>query len=438
MTILDRYILRKLAGPFAFSISTITFFFIMRVLVDFLPLFASRNLDLLTILETFALSLGWILALTFPMSVLVAVVMTFGRLAQDCELDAMHASGVSFFRLLAPVIVFSGILTVALFFYNNDVLPDANHRLKTLMADIHKMHPTIAIREGVFMDDFEGYRLLVHEVSEDGKTLADVTVYVLDAREPTQTIHAPKGEVIAGEGGDRITIRLYDGEIHQVDREDKNSYFLLHFASHDLIFDDLGTRLERRFETGSRGDRELSTARMTELTRGLRQEMRAQRDSMRADAGAALAALRGEIRALVEEGNPQSSPPAQLVSEARVLHRKIRTAERGILRKSRDANRYLVEIHKKYAFPFACLVFVFLGAPLGAKFRRGGIGVPGLLSFLCFLLYYMASLGGEKLGDRGLIPPALGMWAINILLGAAGLVLVLRKDSRVPFAVRAP
>ena len=78
-------------------------------------------------------------------------------------------------------------------------------------------------------------------------------------------------------------------------------------------------------------------------------------------------------------------------------------------------------------------MFVFLGAPLGAKVRRGGAGVGAGLSFLFFLLYYMASLGGEKLGDRGIIPPALGMWGINILLGGIGLALVLKRDHRFPF-----
>ena len=90
MNILDRYVLKKHVGPFLFAVTTITFIFVMRVLVDFLDLFATRDLGLLTILEMFALSLGWIFALTFPMAVLVAVVMTFGRLAQDSELDAMH------------------------------------------------------------------------------------------------------------------------------------------------------------------------------------------------------------------------------------------------------------------------------------------------------------------------------------------------------------
>jgi lipopolysaccharide export system permease protein len=435
--ILDRYVLRRHVGPFLFAVVTITFIFVMRVLVDFLGLFASRNLSPWTILEMFALSLGWILALTFPMAVLVAVVMAFGRLAQDAELDAFHAGGISFLRLLAPVVVATLGLSVALVYYNNRVLPDANHRLKTLTADIHKMRPTIAIREGVFMDDFEGYTLLVKEVDDETNTIHDVTVYVRDPRQPPRTIHAPWGELISEDDGNRLVIRLHDGEIHEVDREEAASYFLLDFEVHDLIFDDLGTRLERRDTGSARGDRELSAGEMRQLVVELETEKSAQADSVASQADVGIEELRLDVRNALAAPAPQEIRPAQFVSKARVLVRKLRNSERAVDRKQRDINRYEVEIHKKYAFPVACIVFALVGAPLGARVRRGGVGVGGGLSFLFFLVYYMASLGGEKLGDRGIIPPAIGMWGINVLLGAAGLVLVLRRDSRWPFGGKA-
>src|SRR5262249_52244143 len=135
MRTLDLYVLRRHVGPFFFALATITFLFVMRVLVDYVNLFATRHLDLWTVAQIFALSLGWIFALTFPMSVLVAVVMAFGRLSQDAELDAIHAAGVSFRRTLVPVLVGAVVLTGALVLYNDVVLPEANHRLKTLTAD---------------------------------------------------------------------------------------------------------------------------------------------------------------------------------------------------------------------------------------------------------------------------------------------------------------
>jgi lipopolysaccharide export system permease protein len=432
MTILDRYILRKHVGPFFFAVTTITFFFVMRVLVDFLDLFATRDLDFLTILEMFALSLGWIFALTFPMAVLVAVVMAFGRLSQDSELDAMHAGGISFGRVVAPVGLASIVLTVGLFYYNNAVLPDANHRLKILRSDIQKTRPTIAIREGVFMDEFDGYRILVDEIDDENSIIHDVTIYVLDPREATRTIHAPWGELLQGDGGNSLVIRLHEGEIHEVDKDDQSSYFLLNFETHDLIFDDLGTKLERRLEGGTRGDRELPAAEMLALTRALEVERAAYSDSLVADASRAMADLRGQVRALLE-ADPEDLKPAEFLSRARVQLRKVRSSERRSAGKQRDINRYWVEIHKKYAFPVACVVFVLLGAPLGAQMRRGGAGAGGFVSFLFFLIYYMASLGGEKLGDRGFLSPALGMWGINLILGACGLLLVLRRDRGLHF-----
>ena len=431
MRILDRYVLRRHVGPFLFSAATITFLFVMRVLVDFLGLFATRHLDLWTILETFVLSLGWIFALTFPMSVLVAVVMAFGRLSQDAELDAIHACGVSFLRTLAPVLVAATILTAGLVVYNDAVLPEANHRLKTLTADIHKMRPTIAIREGVFMDDFEGYTLLVQHVDHDRNVVREVTAYALDPKEPVRTIHAPWGELLWENAGDRLIIRLHDGEMHEVDPDEPDSYFLLHFDVHNLVFDNLGTRLTRR-EASSRGDRELPTGRMRALVREIRGESAAAADSLGDDVAEAAGYLRTAVRAAIVPGST-GVRPADFSSRARVLLRKIRTGEHHMERLALDVNRYEVEIHKKWAFPVACFVFVLLGAPLGARVRRGSLGVGGGLAFLFFLAYYMASLGGEKLGDRGYLPPSVGMWAIDVVLGVAGLILVLRRDGRIRF-----
>jgi lipopolysaccharide export system permease protein len=348
MTILDRYILKKHLGPFLFAVSTISFIFVMKVMVDFLGLFASRNLDLWTILETFLLSLGWIFALTLPMAVLVAVVMAFGRLSQDSELEAIHAGGISFLRILTPVVLAAMVLGAGLVYYNNEVLPDANHRLKTLTADIHKMRPTIAIRERVFLDEFDGYRILVRDVEETENVLRDVTIYAIDPREPTKTIHAPRGELLYGDDGNKLIIRLYDGEIHEVDKEDQSSYFLLDFEKHDLIFDDLGTKLERRFESGSRGDRELSSGHMLQLTRDLRQQMAVEADSLLTAAAHGLTELRTHVQTVL--GDPEATRPGDFVSKARILLRKIRNAERRVERKDRDINRYLVEIHKKYWF----------------------------------------------------------------------------------------
>jgi lipopolysaccharide export system permease protein len=426
MRTLDRYVLRRHVGPFFFALATITFLFVMRVLVDFLSLFATRHLDTWTVIEIFILSLGWIFALTFPMSVLVAVVMAFGRLSQDAELDAIHAGGVSFRRVLAPVLGAAVVLTGGLFVYNDVVLPEANHRLKTLTADIHKMRPTIAIREGVFMEDFEGYTLLVREVDHDKNIVRDVTAYAIDPKEPVRTIHAPWGELLWENEGDRLVIRLHDGEMHEVDPDAPESYFLLHFDVHNLVFDALGTRLSHSGET-SRGDRELSTEAMRALVRQLRGERAAEADSLTRAVAAATSELRSAVRALAGPAVTDIRP-ADLSSQARMLLRKVGSGQHRMESEQLDINRYEVEIHKKWAFPVACLVFVLIGAPLGARVRRGSLGVGGGLAFLFFLVYYMASLGGEKLGDRGYVPPALGMWAMDLVLGVVGVYLVAHRD----------
>ena len=254
--------------------------------------------------------------------------------------------------------------------YNDVVLPEANHRLKTLTADIHKMRPTIAIREGVFMDDFEGYMLLVQKVDHDRNVVRDVTAYALDPEEPVRTIHAPWGRAPSGKmHGDRLVIRLHDGEMHEVDPDEPDSYFLLHFAVHNLVFDNLGTRLTRR-EASSRGDRELPTGRMRALVREIRGESAAVADSSRTTWRRRPSTSRTAVRASAAPG--AELRPADFSSRARVLLRKIRSGEHHMERQALDVNRYEVEIHKKWAFPTACFVF----AALARRWARGSAGEP--------------------------------------------------------------
>src|SRR5262245_16478466 len=139
--ILPAYIVRQHIGPFIFGLVVITFVLIMDLIVDYLDLFLGKGVPLPTVLEVFFLSLGWMLALSIPMAVLVAKLMTYGRLSQDHEITAMRAGGVSFVQIIAPVFIISAFLGGGLLAYNDQVLPRANHRLANLLLDIHRKKP---------------------------------------------------------------------------------------------------------------------------------------------------------------------------------------------------------------------------------------------------------------------------------------------------------
>ena len=176
MKILDRYIFRTLVGPFFLGLLLTTGFLFTQVLRNYLDDFLAKGIAPWTIAEVFALSLGHTLALSIPMAVLVGVLMAYGQLAHDNELTSMKASGISLYRVMAPAVIAGSLLTIGMIFFNDRVLPESNHRLAGLITDIARKKPTVNIQREVFVDDFEGFQLLIGDKDEETDEIANVTV----------------------------------------------------------------------------------------------------------------------------------------------------------------------------------------------------------------------------------------------------------------------
>jgi lipopolysaccharide export system permease protein len=157
MKILSRYVLKESVGPFFFGFSIITLVLIMDFLVDIMNLIISRGVK--------PLNLAWMLALSVPMAVLVASLMVYGRLASDNEITASRSCGVSFIRLMLPMLAGSIILTLALIWFNDRVLPESNHKARMLLTDITRAKPTWSLEENIFLDHFEGYSIRVRTIA---------------------------------------------------------------------------------------------------------------------------------------------------------------------------------------------------------------------------------------------------------------------------------
>ncbi|MBN1826714.1 MAG: LptF/LptG family permease [Candidatus Eisenbacteria bacterium] len=428
-TILSGYILREHVGPFLFAILVITFLFIMDLLIDYIDLFLGKGIALPVVLEVFFLSLGWMVALTVPMSVLVATVMAFGKLSADNEITAMKAAGVGIWQILAAPLLVTTLISAGLVQFNNHILPESNHRLASLLVNIHKKRPSLAIKQGMF-NDMQGYTIRVEKL--DGKTSAieGVTIQRNTDDGKTETIVAEKGRIEFTRQGDVLTLFLRDGEIHAVDKASPAHYHRISFETHTIRITELGTELVRA-EKNTRGDRELSASDMLARVHAYREEMDKHRQDREETIRSHLAA---RLSILDWQGPPapdreEEPNPAAERDEARDLRNlgaRLVAKEERITDRERQIDRYMVEVHKKYALPVACIVFILVGAPLGIQAHSGGPGVGIGLSIVFFVVYYLFLIGGEKLADRGYVPPAVAMWAANVLLGAIGIWMVAR------------
>lgn len=427
--LLSRYILRAHVGPFVFSIVTLMFIFLLQFVMKFIDQLVGKGLTAWVIIELVALNLAWMLVLAVPMSVLVATLMAFGDLSSRNEITAMKAGGVSIYRMLMPVLLAGIVVCAVMIWFNNDVLPESNHRLKALTTDIRRKKPTIALVNGVFSQDIPGYSLLVKKASHTGNDLEGVTLY--DYTNPTTNvvITAERGTISFSPDYRKILMYLEQGEIHELRLQEMNSYRKIRFTRHRIAMDVEGFDFERSQASAfSRGDREMGAPEMLGVVDSL--------DRTRLGLEAELAATMASEMKTVANGRwsgtlptggiPGASEPQTALIRARNLSANVTTTLFRIEALERQADQYWVEIHKKYSIPTACIVFVLVGLPLGVMARRGGFGIAATLSLGFFVVYWACLIGGEKLADRAILSPFWGMWIANILIAAAGLYLTYR------------
>jgi len=392
-----------------------------------------KNLDQLTgkglgpaiIAELIILNLAWMLVLAVPMGVLVATLMAFGGLASTNQITAMRASGVSLYRMIAPAVVGSIIVCLLLTIFNNNVLPDANHRTKALMSDISHKKPTLTLVPGMFIQLLQGHSILVRKTFEHSNDLEGVTIIDYSKPMMAATITAHRGIISFSTDYQKLIMDLFDGEIHQINSQLKNQYRVIRFQKHRMVMEAEGFNFQRHeASTQERGDREMNIQMMLQKIDSVSALESVIEHRLYEQTGK----FSEKILDMKTFREPSSIFSAQLkgIKVDRSLEQAIRSDLFMINIYERDAREYLVEIHKKFAIPFACIVFVFIGAPLGIMSRRGSFGVGASLSLGFFFFYWACLKGGENLADRGFFDPWIGMWIANIVLGVIGLYLTFR------------
>lgn len=439
MSIITRYIIKEQIGPFFLGLSTLIFVFILNIIFKDLGRFLGKGLTITVILEFFIYSMAWVAALAFPMSVLVSTLMSFGRLSADNEITAFKASGVHLYRLIVPILILATILAVGMERFNNVVLPDFNHRLRLLYSDISRKKPTLTLEPHVFFNDIPNYSLLVHEIDEKHDLLKGIIINDTNDPKFTRTIIAETGTLEFSTEKEMMVFTLFDGEIHEVESDDYEQYRRLKFDK-QVFSIAVNNMVLTRSESENRGDREKSASMMWENIREDREAIQDRKDKLFTDVckdmenvflPGILEANSDSARAVYKNTKKAYSLSAD--DRADLLIKKIEGEQRVIQRYNRSINSLLVEIHKKYSIPVACIVFVLIGAPLGIMARQGGLATGWGFSILFFFIYWTFLIGGEQLADRQIINPIVAMWLPNGIVGLFGIYLVIRTVHEVTY-----
>lgn len=444
--ILSRYVWREHLGPFGFSFALITLIFLLDLVFRHLSRILSKGLPLAILFEFFGLNLAWIVATAVPMAVLTATLMAFGRLAADQEITAMQASGISLGRLVTPVFIMTGMLVLGLIWFNNHILPDFNYRARLLATDITRKKPGVKIEPGVWFRDISHYSLLVKALA-DSANFSKVHDIIIDDNSETdlqRTISAHAGVFELSPGDSRLFLTLFDGEIQEVNIKKLEEFRRVRFAKHSMSIQvDDGTFWQRR-ETATRTDREKSIAQMWQDVQKYRDDAAqlAQRINLLVglDFYQHLHRTFGLLPDSLAERWHTPQPPQSLFWQQKQRLTQLDNLVAELQHSEHNAQKLLVEIHKKYAIPVACLVFVLIGAPLGVLARRGGLTTGVGLSLGFFLFYWGFLIAGEDLADRQIVSPLVAMWSANFLIGGAGIYVFRRIASGrlAPLSLRLP
>ncbi|MFA8343739.1 MAG: LptF/LptG family permease [Rhodothermaceae bacterium] len=424
--ILFKYILRNHAAPFFFSSFVLIGIFLMQFLMKAADKIIGKGLDTWVIVKLVAYNLGWIVVLVIPMAVLVATLMAFGSMAQNNEVAIMKSSGISLYKMMLPPLLASVFISYLLIEFNNRVYPDTNHELKILMQDISRKKPTLSLVPGVFSSEVPGYAILARDMDPLSNRLFHVTIYDNSNSKQNNIITAKEGNIYFNYGQKKLILNLKDGEIHNYDITKKQSYTKIDFERHKIAMP--GEQFT--FQKGSssyRSDREMSA-----------QQMQVEVDTIQAVVDRKIGLFNTEFNRYFTIDSLQNRTKNKIARSSQNLFIRVRDnltfAENSLKRNARtitqnliSKNNYLVEIHKKYTLPVACIVFILIGAPLGTMTRKSGFGPAAVISLIFFIIYWAFLIGGEKLADRGLMTPFWGMWSANICLGMLGVYLTVKS-----------
>jgi lipopolysaccharide export system permease protein len=491
--LITRYVVREHVGPLLFALSALTSLLMLQYVARQLANLAGKGLPWSAIGKFFVLSLPFTVAMTMPMAVLVATLYTFGRMAAEHEITALKASGVRVRTLMSPVLLCAFLLSIAMVAFNDQVLPRANHALRILQSDIAKTKPTLALRDQSLNAVTDQFFLRIARSDANTNKMYDVVIYDLTKGPERKTIYADSGVFSLTPNGQDLLLQLFDGYSQEFVRGDMRRLQRSFFVDQTVKVRGITRGFESTGEDDFRSDREMTVCEMHRRYtadalefRRVRQEyimyasrlvapgtktLRAPRDRPAQEGLARFYCLtlpslllptKAKAQAPVVPATPQAPvvtppgdtlkdtlgavipppPPAVMPTadpiaaplppavDSMTTYRGAMTAADAQLMSSREGlDSLTVEIHKKFALSFACLVFVLFGPPIALRFPRGGVGVTLGVSIAVFGLYYVCLMGGEALADKGLVPASIAMWIANAIFAVTGVVLLWRVES---------
>ncbi|MBE2247381.1 MAG: LptF/LptG family permease [Candidatus Competibacteraceae bacterium] len=476
-------VVRSYFGPFILTFFISLFVLVMQFLWKYIDQLVGKGLEITIILELLFYASATLVPMALPLAILLSSIMTMGALAENLELVAAKASGISLLGLMKPLIILSSLISFTAFLFANYGMPIANYKLKSLLFSIQRTRPAIDIPESAFYDGIKGLEIYIRKKEDDGKTFQDVLIYdhSKDMYGASSVTMARRGALSMSDDGRFLVLRLHQGM-----RIDDRNFFTKEreglplyrevFAEQQVFFDLSGSKFNRDNEGLVKNQYSMmNVSQLNQVNRELLNDLNqthtqatilmqylssisTQHQTQEEQIGAApdirdIGML--ELMPDAQTNQSKDSTPThvsfsknQFLSSyneeqthliktsarqsAEEIRSKIEEHKSVVKGKQSQIAKNRVEFHRKYSLSIACLILFFVGAPLGAIIRKGGLGLPLIFCIVIFIVYYVISTIGEKSVKQLALSPFWGMWLSTFILFPFGLFLTLKASTDSP------
>jgi lipopolysaccharide export system permease protein len=458
---LHQFILKSFIGPLLMTFFISLFILVMQFLWKYVDDMVGKGLEWYVLAELLFYASLQVVPMALPLAILLASLMTFGNMGENYELTAIKSAGVSLPKIMMPLFILIGIISYGAFKFSNNMLPVANLKLFSLLYDVRQTRPELDIKERIFYDGVQGFSIKINKKDPKSGMLYDLMIY--DKRDQisrnTNVTLADSGLLKISPDKKYMVLTLYSGvrydektnqDKRQMRPREKQSFRTDVFSSQTAMIElsgyDFSRSDEGLFKTSDK---------MKNLT-----QLKKDKDSLEVGRTVLVNEIGGRIKnnyfvrarhlSTVDtvtmltpidkaksvnadslwasyDARRQNSILTSALQQARNVKTNSEEQVRSIEREDVKIWRHKIETNRMFTLPFACLVFFFIGAPLGAIIRKGGLGMPVVISVLFFILYYIVNTFGEKMAREGLWEPWQGMWLSSFVLLPIGAFLTYKS-----------
>ena len=389
----------------------------MQFLWKYVDEMIGKGLEWNVIVELLFYASANLVTLALPLAVLLSSIMTFGTLGEHYELVALKASGLSLQRIMFPLTVFIFVTSIGAFMFSNYAWPRANLKFATLLYDIRHKKPAIDIQDKIYYKEIDGYVIRVAHNNKETNTLEDILIYDhTDRTGNKKVIRADKGQMDLSPLGDYLILTLEEGVSYQEMKGKNQPHFQSHFKKEIVRFPLAGFELNRSDEERFKDNfKMLNISQLSAEMDTLRMKVK-ERERSYLDKTQTFSQLLADSFKLEKQYIPDEQQASllssiepkrmafvfeQAINNTRNHKTKLSTYKDELASRQKYINRHDIEWHRKFTLSVACIVLFFIGAPMGALIRKGGLGMPVIVSILFFLLFHITSITGEKLIKQG-------------------------------------